>query len=142
LFAVYCGFVLISERQNISLPNELSLIEFLIFISILIYFFYEKMKVFDPVPLYQSMNFWICVAMFIYFTGSFFFLIVLNNISTASVIEKNQIRIIYGFVTILKNLILVFSFIFCHSNRKDNETALNIPEELHLDSFNPKSTLN
>ena len=89
-------------------------------------------------PLYQSITFWICVGLFLYFTGNFFFLLLIK--STSDVDIKLQMKIFYSFVTITKNVFL--SLAFFATEKIDEEDILHIPSELDLDSFNPKTTLN
>ena len=53
----------------------------------------------------------------------------------------NQLKIIYGIIAICKDILLSLSLLANETISNDTED-LYIPEELHLDSFNPKSTLN
>ena len=116
-----------------------SVIEFLLFMIFIIYFFYEKMKTVVMYPLYQSISFWICVALFIYFTGNFFFFLFVNTIKNVSFIT--QLIIIYGIVTIAKNIILCFALL-ANEPVEQNEQSLQIPTDINLDDFtltNPKN---
>ena len=110
-----------------------SIVEFLLFMIFIIYFFYEKMKIVVMYPLYQSISFWICVAFFIYFTGNFFFFLFLNTIKDAAFLK--QMQIIYGVVTITKNIILLLAISFANEPNEQNEQALNIPTNLNLGDF-------
>lgn len=124
-----------------SLPNKVSVIEFFIFIIILIYYFFEKMRLNVLLPIYQTNAFWICVGLFLYFTGSFFFLLLLSNVEKSNVSLKNEMMIIYSIVTISKNLILSCSMIV--DETKDEEmTELHIPSEIDLGNFSPYNNLN
>ena len=116
-----------------------SVIEFLLFMIFIIYFFYEKMKTVVMYPLYQSITFWICVAFFIYFTGNFFFFLFLNT--SKDVVFKTQIQIIYSIVTLAKNIILCLA-LFANEPVEQNEQSLQIPTDINLDDFtltNPKN---
>lgn len=109
-----------------------SIIEFMFFIVILIYFFYEKIKTVIIYPLYQSHTFWICVGFFIYFTGNFFFFLFSNTTSDKSFIT--QLNIIYSFVTIIKNIILSVSLLV-NEPVELNDDELHIPTDINLDEF-------
>lgn len=109
-----------------------SIIEFLFFIMVLIYFFYEKIKTVIIYPLYQSHTFWICVGFFIYFTGNFFFFLFSNTTSDKSFIT--QLNIIYSFVTIIKNIILSLSLLV-NEPIELNDDEFHIPTDINLDEF-------
>jgi hypothetical protein len=93
------------------------------------------------VPIYQTITFWICVGLFVYFTGSFFYILLAVN-SAADEQIKNEAIIIFSFVTIIKNFILGFAFLKSESDNISNENTLNVPNELNLDSFTPKNLEN
>ncbi len=107
------------------------------FIFFLVYFFYEKMKTIAERPIYQNISFWICVGLFLYFTGNFFFLL-FSRYGT-DVVFKNQIQSIYIAVTITKNIILSFSF-FANEFKEDDD-APKFPSNLNLDAFGPYKNL-
>lgn len=113
------------------------LVEFIFFMIVIIYFFYEKMKTELIRPLYQSMTFWLSVGLFIYFSGNFFYLLLIQ--STDDIALKNQFKIIYCIITIAKNLLLSCAF-FASEEVQTTSKEFNIPDELNLDSFHPKST--
>ena len=127
----------ISPKSDFS--NYPSLIEFLAFIVFIIYFFYEKMNIIVEYPLYQSISFWICMGLFIYFTGNFFYFLFINSSKDKEFIS--QMKFIYSFVTISKNCLLCIAF-SASEKIENKEDILYIPSELDLDSFNPKTTLN
>ena len=136
-FTIFCLINYYITKSSYS--NYPLLIEFLSFIVFIIYFFYEKMKTVVSYPLYQSISFWICVGLFLYFTGNFFFLLF-----SSSSTDKNfthQMKVIYSLVTITKNILLSFSF-FATEFIESNEDSLNLPSELDLDSFYPNNNLN
>lgn len=83
-------------------------------------------------PLYQSTVFWICVGLFLYFAGSFFFFL----FTTTKVDKEFSILmdIIYGFVVIVKNIILSLSLLASES--EDNkEELLHFPTDIDLDEM-------
>ncbi|MEO7046766.1 MAG: hypothetical protein ABI091_15790 [Ferruginibacter sp.] len=97
------------------------------------------MKTVIMYPLYQSIVFWICVAFFIYFTGNFFFFIFSNTTKDLSFMK--QLQIIYGIVTISKNVILCLA-LFANEPIEQNDEILNIPSEMNLDDFTPTNPKN
>lgn len=97
------------------------------------------MKTVSAVPLYQTMSFWIFVAFFLYFTGNFFFFLILGT-SPSKEIQQFMI-LVYSGVTILKNILLSLSFKFFEPI-ENNKQSLTIPTELNLDDLsilNPNS---
>ena len=92
------------------------------------------------VPIYQSINFWISVGLFVYFTGNFFFLLFLENPQKLTQEFKAELIIIYSSVTIIKNVINGFAFMA--SNEIPEKDELNIPSEMNLDGFRPNNNLN
>lgn len=127
----------LSSKSGFS--NYPSLIEFLAFIIFIIYFFYEKMNTVVEYPLYQSISFWVCVGLFIYFTGNFFFFLFITSSKDKQFIE--QMRIIYGIVTICKNIVLCIALLSTERVESQDD-ILHIPSDLDLDSFQPKTSLN
>lgn len=93
------------------------------------------------VPIYQTINFWVCVGLFVYFTGSFFFLLLLSNVDKTDTHLKNEMKIIYSIVTILKNIILSLALLV-NEDKTDEFQEFQIPNELDLDSFTPNNNLN
>lgn len=91
-------------------------------------------------PVYQSISFWICVGLFIYFTGNFFFFLFITSSKDKHFID--QMRLIYGIVTITKNLVICFAFLTNEENEIEQGNELYIPNEIDLDSFKPNNNLN
>lgn len=108
------------------------IVEFLAFMIFIIYFFYEKMQTVVFYPLYQTISFWICVGLFLYFTGNFFFLLLIK--STNDVHVKIQMKTLYSFVTITKNIFLSVAFFASEINEGKNDN-IEIPDYLDLDDF-------
>ena len=84
----------------------------------------------SKVPLYQSISFWICVGLFIYFTGNLFYLIFITSTEDKHLIS--QMQIIYSCVTIAKNLIIAFAWL-AHERLETNADILQIPDDMQLD---------
>ncbi len=100
------------------------------FILLLLYYFYEKMAVVSKIPLYNSITFWICVGLFIYFTGNFFFYVMSSSIKDLSL--KNLMVGIYATVSITKDIILSLAWL-AHERTETNSDILRIPDEMQLD---------
>ena len=92
-------------------------------------------------PIYQTINFWICVGLFVYFTGSFFFLLLLSNVDKMNTALKNEMKIIYCVVTIVKNFILGLALL-TNEDKTNEFKEFQIPNELDFDSFTPNKNLN
>jgi hypothetical protein len=130
-FAIYAiADYIISHK--IGLNNYLNLVSALVLIICIIYFFYEKMKTVVMYPLYQSASFWICVGFFLYFTGNFFFLLFIRSSADKKFIH--QMNIIYGLVTVTKNILLCVSLLV-NEQMEETEDILQIPSDLNLDEF-------
>lgn len=83
-------------------------------------------------PLYQSISFWVSVGLFLYFTGNFFFLVYLK--SSTDPMFVNQMKNIYSFITISKNVILCLA-LFGNDVVESKEERFNIPPDVNLDEF-------
>lgn len=129
LFWSYCIYDFYTSASN-TFNNYPALIEFSTFILVLIYYFFEKMRVVSKFPLYQSISFWICVGLFIYFTGNLFYLIFITSTKDKHLIS--QMQIIYSCVTIAKNLIITFAWL-AHERLETNADILQIPDDMQLD---------
>ena len=104
----------------------------LILIVYILFFFYSKMRIVSEVPLYQTMSFWIFVAFFLYYTGNFFFFLILGTKPSTEI--QTILITVYSGVTILKNILLCVSFKF-DEPKKINNLNLSIPTELNLDDL-------
>ena len=134
-FIIYAfGDYLAHDRTQFN--NHSNIVSALLLIVFIVYFFYEKMNTVVMYPLYQSISFWICVALLLYFAGSFFFFLFIK-----SGVNRGLMNNIYAAVAILKNILLCLSLFA--SERVDNEDdALHIPNDLDLDELsltNPKN---
>lgn len=113
------------------------IVEFLAFMIFIIYFFYEKMQTVVFYPLYQTITFWICVGLFLYFTGNFFFLLLIK--STNDIHVKIQMKTLYSFVTITKNIFLSVALLASEISEGKNDN-IEIPDYLDLDDFSFKKS--
>ena len=126
---------------NASFSSFLTIIEFFVFIIFIIFFLFEKMRYSFFVPIYQTINFWICVGLFVYFTGSFFYVLLVTS-SSKDPNSKNELIIIYGLVTIVKNLILSFALFNDEKEDISHQNELIIPTDINLDNFTQTNNLN
>ena len=104
--------------------------EFAVFILIIIFYFYEKMKIVSSIPLLKSISFWLSVGLFIYFTGNLFFLLFITSTKDKDIL--NQMFIIYSCVTITKNLILASAW-FAKEKIQTDADIIKLPENMKLD---------
>ena len=109
-------------------------VECMFFLTVIVLYFYEKIKYSITTPIYNSPTFWISVAFLIYFSGNFFlFLFSISMFKNMNF--KMEYTIIYGTVTIFKNIFLC-SAIWVNANRED-EKDNNTPIDVDLGTFNP-----
>ena len=128
-FWSYCIYNFFVSAQN-TFNNYPALVEFSVFIIILLYYFYEKMTVVSNIPLFKSISFWICVGLFIYFTGNLFFLLFIWSTSDKGLLK--EMFIIYSLVTIAKNIILASAW-FAKEKVTTDADIIRLPENMKLD---------
>lgn len=128
-FWIFCVINYLNSDPKV-FNNYPPIVSFLIFIIIIVYYFFEKMRVVSIHPLYESISFWICVGLFIYFAGNFFYLLFVTNTQNIELVK--QLKIVYSTVTIAKNIILSIAWFFKeHIETKEDE--LTIPDHVNLD---------
>ncbi len=111
LFCIY-DFVIAKEPTLAFRPL---IIEYIVLLLFIIYFFFEVMQENIVEPIYQKSIFWICVAFIINFSGNFFLL--LSSISSFQDASfRNTFTIINGTVTILKNVLLCIAVVLKETN--------------------------
>ena len=130
-------FVEFGNSKFGSLPT---LIEFIIFIVFIIFYFFERMRSNDYVFIYNKTHFWIFVGLFVYFSGNFFYILLIEyskKYATSDI--KNQLTIIYCIVTITKNLFLGFSLFASEEQVGESRDEILYPKDLNLDTFTPNN---
>ncbi len=127
---------------NSAFSNTPTIVEFFIFIVFIIIFFFEKMKNDFTIPIYNTISFWICVGLFVYCTGNFFYILFSENFKNASIEMKNQLKLLYSIITILKNIIIGCAFFNISMNKKSEDNDLEFPSNINLDAFTPNHNLN
>ena len=128
-FWAYCIFNFFVSAHN-TFNNYPALVEFSVFIIILVYYFYEKMNIVSNIPLFRSVSFWLTVGLFIYFTGNLFFLLFLFSTSDKEIL--NQMFLIYSGVTITKNIILASAW-FANEKIQTDADIIQLPQNMKLD---------
>lgn len=108
LFVVFFS-IFTFEQVNYSMnefKNGSTLFEFFALIVLTIYYFYERLSRFDIEKSIVNKTFIIIIGLFLYFTGNFFFML-LVEISKSSTSEiKSNLTVIYCSITIIKNIII------------------------------------
>ena len=128
-FWSYCIYnFLLSEPKTFN--NYPSIVEFSVFILLIIFYFYEKMNIVSNIPLFRLISFWLCVGLFIYFTGNLFFLLFVFSTDNKEILK--QMFLIYSGVTITKNLILAGAW-FAKETVQTDANIIQLPENMKLD---------
>ena len=125
----YCLYNFFASEHD-TFNNYPALVEFAVFILIIIFYFYEKMNVVSRIPLSNSISFWLSVGLFIYFTGNLFFLLFIFSTSDKEILK--QMFLIYSGVTITKNLILASAW-FAYEKIQTDADIIKLPENMKLD---------
>ncbi len=107
-------------------------IECLLFCTLIMYYFFETMRITVSIPLYQLPTFWISVGFLIYFSGNFFLFLYANN-SIKNPAFAAQYTLIYSSITIVKNILLCIGVIT--NKNLITKDQHSIPVNLNLDSF-------
>jgi Na+-transporting NADH:ubiquinone oxidoreductase subunit NqrD len=97
------------------------------------------MKVVTTNSLTKSVSFWLCVGLFIYFSGNFF-VILFSNYSKNPALNI-QFKIIYSIVVICKDIILAFAW-FAHERIETDADTIKFPNGLGLDDDLPFTKTN
>ena len=115
--------------------------EFIIFILVIIFYLFEIMNKELDLLLHKNIYFWISVGLFFYFSGNFFYMLLVEYSPGMTAEGKSQLKIIYSAVTISKNLILGLSlFASVNPLKKSNDNLL--PQDLDLDTIKTNSSIN
>ncbi len=139
-FIAYIFFDFIKNANNYfgDIPT---VIEFLIFIVFIIVYLFESMQLSIESPIYYSPIFWICVGLFVYFTGNFFYIVLVENSKEENNNVKNQLKIIYSSVSILKNIILGYALFNNEKSTINSKYPNDFPQDLDLDAITPNNKI-
>ena len=116
-----------------------TIFEFLLFIIFIIIYFFESMQTQIEQPIYKNIIFWICVGLFVYFSGNFFYIVLVEISKNANEFVRNQLKIVYSVVSIIKNLILGFAIL--NYNISETNTTNPFPQDLDLDAITPNKKI-
>lgn len=121
-----------------ALPFTPLIVEFILLLIFIIYFFFEVMQETVVEPVYQRAIFWISVAFIINFSGNFFLFLYSKNSFTNEAFQR-QYTLIYSTVTILKNVLLCIGIA---TKEKKISNSFSSSELNEFDSFAPFKNLN
>ncbi len=104
-----------SNDSNITHPL---FFEFIFLIIVILGYFFKGINSSISHPIYNKIEFWISTALLLYFSGNFFFLIFvsISNVNMPSI----DMQSVYSSITIIKNLILSFTFLFFGKTKREN----------------------
>ena len=134
IFCVLCFFSLLNPALNDFGPV---ITLFIVFISVSSYYFYEKLKLVSRYPIHKTISFWLCIGLFLYFSGNLFYLLFANSYSSKDNIS--HLRILNTAITILKNLILSLAWLGFEYIEKESD-IITTPQHLGLDDDIPYLT--
>jgi hypothetical protein len=97
-------------------------------------YFIGKMRFVSRVPIYKQISFWICVGLFIHFSGNFFYYLLIT--STKDVALIMQMKVVGSIVSITKDIILSLAW-FAHERVETAADIIHIPDGLDLDADLP-----
>jgi hypothetical protein len=132
LFAAFCILNFLKATTP-ELPFVPLVVEYVTLLIFIVYFFFEVMQDITTEPVYQKPVFWISAAFILNFSGNFFLFLYSKNSYNDEAFNR-QYLIIYGTVTIAKNILLSISAII-----KENQSIENgaHPFDSKLDMFHP-----
>ena len=110
VFIAYCIFDYFTSKQP-SIGYYPAAAECIIMLSFIIYFFYELMEKVVAIPLYVTIEFWLAVALILYFSGNFFLFVY----SWSMINDKGFLamyKIVYSSIIIIKNIFICIAIIF------------------------------
>lgn len=142
-FVAYSLYDYLITKDPLDFSYRPLVIECLFFALVIIYFFYEKLQFSVNMPILHTPEFWVSVAFLLYFSGNFF-LFLFSTSMLKNPEFRNQYVIIYGTVTITKDILLTVAVIvhaYIGYSRNDN-SGLNEPMKINLDSYYPTPNTN
>ncbi len=132
-FILFCVYDFMSAKDA-TLAFLPLIIEYLVLLIFIIYFFFEVMQENVVTPIYTKAIFWISVAFIINFSGNFF-LFIYSKTGYNDEAFRRQFTIIYSSVTILKNILLCVG-VSLKDNNADSSLK-NITFESEFDAIQP-----
>ncbi|MBK7885343.1 MAG: hypothetical protein IPJ81_17330 [Chitinophagaceae bacterium] len=83
-------------------------IEFLLLITAISYYFFEKLQEESDIPIFNTRSFWIVISFLFYSSGTFFLFLLSRNVVNNKDFSL-QSAIMYSIITILKNILFSIS---------------------------------
>jgi hypothetical protein len=113
-FIIFCIVDYVQTNEP-SIAYTPLLIECVFFVSLIVYFFFEKMQQDGNEPLFNTFVFWFAVAFLLNYSGNFL-LFLYSETSKKDPDFKINYAIIYSTVTIIKNILLCIAVTMRQSN--------------------------
>ncbi len=134
LFFLFSLFDYIHTTNKAYFSYQPLVVECLILLVYILYFFYEKIQITTTIPIYQTRIFWIILAFTFYSSGNFFLFLYANNT------VKNQefvfqYTMIYSTFTILKNVFLCIALVTKEPNDNYENNPINFKDLLDNEDF-------
>ena len=101
-------------------------VEGFFFTLVILYFFYEKIKYINDVPIYTIATFWVSIAFLLNFSGTFF-LYLYSTYMKDDPDFLDQYHILYGFFTISKNVLFCIGIFVNRNAILPKKTTFNEP---------------
>jgi hypothetical protein len=113
--------------------NGTTIFEFFSFLILSVVYFTGKLQRVEKYDFLVSKKFWVLAGLFVYFSGNFFYMLLVEISKFTTYENKQSLTIIYCTITILKNLIISIGLSLPEkSNNPDN--FLPFAEELELNT--------
>jgi hypothetical protein len=135
LFIICSAYDYIVTKSPLEFSFIPLVIECLFFALVIVYFFYEKLQYNVSVPILHTSEFWVSVAFLLYFSGNFF-LFLYSKSSLTDPNFRTQYIIIYGIVTIIKDVLLSVA-ILVNAYINNDDKRLEKVIDVDLGAFYP-----
>gem|GEM_PF-930514 len=141
-FVAYSFYDYLVATNPLDFSYRPLVLECLFFVLLIIYFFYEKLQYNVDAPIMHTPEFWVSVAFLLYFSGNFF-LFLFSTSMLKNPEFRNQYVIIYGTVTIIKDILLTVAVVVhAFIGYLRNGFSDRPPIKIDLDTFYPTTNTN
>jgi hypothetical protein len=137
-YYIFFATVFFKNIPNNTYSTFPAIFEYLILIVFLVYLFYEKMQTVILYPIYLSNTFWIAVGLLLFFSGNFFYIMLIQE-STEALSVMKQLKVVFGVISIMKNIILSLALLGrddIDNINGDEEASFELPDNIVLDDYN------
>jgi hypothetical protein len=128
-FSAFAIYTFINSPKG-SFSTTPLLLEFLLLIIILLFYFFEKVRHITNNPMQNSISFWLCVGLLLYFFGNFFYVTTLNTSKDIAFIK--QVKTICSIIIIAKDIVLALAWLGKEPIETDDD-IIRIPDSLDFD---------